>query len=54
MSSTPRTDHFDTLSKGLARRGLILTLALAWFGAALGMIGALFGTVTGIEAWLVS
>ena len=46
-------DHFDEASNTLARRALFVTLFLAFAGAALGLVGASLGMVTGVEIALV-
>jgi diguanylate cyclase (GGDEF)-like protein/PAS domain S-box-containing protein len=49
-----KPDREDTSSEFLARRALLITLAVAWFGAWLGILGARLGTVAENELILIS
>ena len=49
----PDKGHFDEASSALARRALLVTLSLAFVGAAAGFIAAHLGIVAGKEFVLV-
>jgi diguanylate cyclase (GGDEF)-like protein/PAS domain S-box-containing protein len=47
------SDVRDGSASGLARRALLITLTVAWLGAALGILGVCMGTVVGQELTLI-